>query len=94
MDLNGWEQLICPYFNDVCLRVLAGELRSHGFDVHRIDEVGEATFHRSGVYLQFRYELETSPNYSPGVEIGFSSRFYTGGPHYGLVPMWYVIQIR
>jgi hypothetical protein len=90
--MNGWEELLCRYFSKTCIDQLATHLEEDGFTVLRVEADGSVIFKRLDVFLEIGYELETAPNYSPTVAIGFGDNKYdeTGMP--AAVPLWFVIR--
>lgn len=91
MEMYGWERLICSYFNETCIDCLAEPLAAEGFEVVRTEAYGAVVFKRLGVFMHFGYELESAPNYSPTVDIGFRDQKYGEDLQPVGVPMWFVI---
>jgi len=90
-NLNGWEKLICPFFEPACRRTLSLYLEENGFSEKSLNEIGGLVFSRFKVFMEISYELETAPNYALSLVIGIGERKYDEGGHSCCVPSWYLL---
>ncbi len=90
MDMFGWEQLNCDYFETICIDHLSPRLSSYGFRVTNDECVGEVRFLKDDAFLRLSYWLESAPHYEPIVEIGtiYVNRAKAEVPE---IPLWFVI---
>ncbi len=91
MNMNGWEQLLCGYFNATCISELSEPLGMDGFKVVRTESYGAVIFKRFDVFIEVGYEVESAPNYSPTVVIGFGDKKYDEAGKPAGVPLWFLI---
>lgn len=92
MKTNGWEQFLCPYFADICGKVLGEYFKVRGF-TRRNNTIGGIWFERAGLFVEISYESETMPAYVPKVTIGMGKSLYDNdGPM--AVPLWYIISAK
>lgn len=86
----GWEQLICDFFYEVCLRMLRPYFTSLGFTEAKT-KINGAIFKRNDVFVEVSYLPESAPNYSPSLIVGIGSDKYDDiGRRTGL-PAWYIL---
>ncbi len=89
-NLNGWENLICPFFGPVCRRALGPYLEENSFVDKGETEIGGLVFSRFGVFLEINYELEMVPQ-SLTIGLGIGDKKYDEGGHPCGVPSWYLL---
>lgn len=87
---NGWEKLLCAYFESVCLRVLGDYFDNKSF-TPRKTKVGGVLFQGRGVFIEVSYIPETAPRYAPTLIVGIGSEKYDNNGKPTGVPLWYVI---
>jgi hypothetical protein len=92
MKMNGWEQLLCDYFSSICISELSEPLAMDDFKVARTESDGAVIFKRFDVFIEVGYEVESAPNYSLTVVIGFGDRKYAETGKLSGVPLWFLIR--
>jgi hypothetical protein len=86
-----WEQLLCNFFNVVCLRVLGPYFADQGFSWQET-KINGIFFKKSNLFVEISYIPETYPNYSPSMIVGIGTSKYddlgntTGIPIWSLIP--------
>lgn len=89
--MNGWERLLCPFFRRAGDRVLTPYLELHGFNARNTGRLASLTYARADVLVDIAYEIETYPNYVPGIALGFEPGHHVAEGVLNLVPMWFLI---
>lgn len=91
MLMNNWELLRCGYFLDVCISVMSSELNVLGFVLSSVEDNRSVIFRKSNFFLEFSYELESAPNYSPTIVLGSEKSRYDEAGMLSCVPLWFAI---
>ena len=87
---EGWEQLLCPYYAETCLRVLGEYFESHTLQ-HRESRTGGIVFHGRGAFVEVSYDPHTFPSYAPTLIVGTGAeKFDQAGSPCG-VPIWFLL---
>lgn len=68
---NGWKALVAQFFPGVCEQVVGEYLDREGFSRLPSSDPSAVLFVRGSKFLQFSYQVEDSPGYSPVVSLGF-----------------------
>jgi len=89
---NGWERLICPYFEATCRCVLGYYLKENGFAEKGLAEKEDSglTFYRSEIFLDIGYELESVPQ-TLTMTIGIDNKVYDKKLRPCYIPYWYLL---
>ncbi len=86
---NGWDQLKCENFADVCRKVLNDYLEELGFSEKKETARGTVVYSRFDLFLEIGYDITHSdPMYSLSAVVGFGEE--ESGSFSG-IPMWYIL---
>lgn len=91
MNTNGWDQLNCQFFTQICRRVLGNYLQQQGFLEKKTTAIGGIVYTRFDVFLEVSYDAATCPDYSPSIVIGIGDQTYDKEGRLAGVPMWYAL---
>lgn len=90
MNTNGWEELLCSYFDNVCISQLSDFFASNVFGNIVVQE-NAVVFKAINAFIEIGYEVDSAPLYSPTVVVGLGDKKFDeiGAP--ASVPMWFAI---
>ncbi len=91
MNHQGWKNLLCGYFYDVCMRGLSVYFSGFGFSSVR-NKIGGVTFRNDDIFVEVSYEPETNPNYTLSIVVGIGKEAYDEWGKFTGIPIWSVIQ--
>jgi hypothetical protein len=91
MSTNGWEQLDCLYFAEVCRAAVRDLLEAHSFAEIGLTKSGGVIYRCFDLFLQLNYDTNLYPKYAFTAVVGIGDGAYT--KHGGVtgVPMWYLL---
>lgn len=87
---SDWEQLLCPYFETVCHKVLEKYFSDAGFLPIKT-RIGGVLFSGRGVFVEVSYLAESAPRYAPSLIVGIGNDKYDSTGKSTGIPLWHVI---
>lgn len=90
MSKSGWDEMLCNYFYDLCIRVLGRYFYDLDF-VPQENKIGGVVFKNKDVFVEISYSADSFPNYFLRIVVGVGSEAYNEQGQFTGIPLWSVI---